>query len=351
MSDKDHELNDDEYAALLRDLEGRASSGGGGGEKAPAADAGDGGDEDLEAFLASLEDDAESRATAKVKTATAERAEDPFAAEFEKLAKESDLVLADEPEDAGAAKGKDGKEKLSWKERREQKRQEKEAARAEAAAAKEAERQAAQDAKAAEKQAKAEAKMKAEGGRSFGQRAARGVGRVALWYGPAMIFWWVLGAFLAAWISAGWLIAAVVTMFVFGIPAILKKLVQRGAYRHWVLGISILGVAGLVAPMPNLAGETLSHYGYWPSAAVAEVSGQPVDSGLVRAHAGVSEFVGGLLTSGEVEWQARRLGTDLPLGTSAPAVDMPAGDAPAGDIPAGDAPAGETPGGEDPGAP
>lgn len=346
MSDKDQELNDDEYAALLRDLEGRASSGSSGGDKgakAPAADAGEGGDEDLEAFLASLEEDAESRATAKVKTATAERAEDPFAAEFEKLAKESDLVLADEPEKGGADASNAKEEKLSWKERREQKRQQKEAERAEAAAAKEAERQAAQDAKAAEKQAKAEAKMKAEGERGFGQRAARAMGRVALWYGPAMIFWWVLGAFLAAWISAGWLIAAVVTMFVFGIPAILKNKVQRGAYRHWVLGISLLGVVGLVAPMPNLAGETLSHYGYWPSAAVAEVSGQPVDSGLVRAHAGVSEFVGGLLTSGEVEWQARRLGTDLPLGTSAPATQVPTGEAPAGEVPTSETPAGEAP--------
>lgn len=343
MSDKDQELNDDEYAALLRDLEGRASSGGDKGAKAPAADAGEGGDEDLEAFLASLEEDAESRATAKVKTATAERAEDPFAAEFEKLAKESDLVLADEPEKGGADASNGKEEKLSWKERREQKRQQKEAERAEAAAAKEAERQAAKDAKAAEKQAKAEAKMKAEGERGFGQRAARAMGRVALWYGPAMIFWWVLGAFLAPLISAGWLIAAVVTMFVFGIPAIVKNKVQRGAYRHWVLGLSLLGVVGLVAPMPNLAGETLSHYGYWPSAAVAEVSGQPVDSGLVRAHAGVSEFVGGLLTSGEVEWQARRLGTDLPLGTSAPATQVPAGEAPASDAPASETPAGDAP--------
>src|SRR5690554_2452060 len=98
MSDKDQELNDDEYAASLRDLEGRASTGSGGGGAKGGGDsaASEGGDEDLEAFLASLDEDAESRATAKVKTATAERPEDPFAAEFEKLAKETDLVLPDE---------------------------------------------------------------------------------------------------------------------------------------------------------------------------------------------------------------------------------------------------------------
>ncbi|RAL23086.1 hypothetical protein DL240_09375 [Lujinxingia litoralis] len=343
MSEKNQELNDDEYAALLRDLEGRASSPGVSTSAEGASEAG--ADEDLEAFLASLEDDAEARAESGVKTATAERAEDPFAGEFEKLAKESDLVVAEEQEE----------EKKSWSARRAEKKAEKQAEKDAAEAARQAEKQAAAQEKEAAKAAKAKAKEEARQGRGVGQRALRMMGRVALWYGPALVLWWVVGALIAPWVSAGWLIAAMVTMFVFGLPALCKRVFQRGTYRAWTLGVSLIGLGVALVPWPQSAGEKLAHYGYWPSAVVAEVSGQPVDSALVRAHAGVSEFVGGLLTADDVDWKAYRLGTDLPLGTVAPESGEPGAseagtEAPAPEAPASEAPALEAPASEGSGA-
>lgn len=320
MSD-DNQLSDDEYAALLRDLEG---GGGGGGKAAGGAADDEGGIEDIDAFLSSLEEEADESAT---KTATAEREEDPLAAEFAALEAKGELV-APPPEETKPKKEKKKEKKRDDKpsrgERREQRRAEKEAK-------KEAKRQAKEEARE---------KRRAEG-EGRGKAIAKAVALNTLWFGPALIFWWVLGSYLGHWVSAGWLIAAMSTLFVFGVPAILKKVVQKGEYRPWLLGFSVVLAVALIAPMPNQAGEAMTRYGHWPASTVAEITGAAHDAAFVRANAGVGGWIGGLVATQEnTDWGARQLGSEYALTMERPTAPARAAE-PDGDPEAEPAPAAE----------
>ena len=135
-----------------------------------------------------------------------------------------------------------------------------------------------------------------------------------------MIFLWVIGSYLGHWVSAGWLITAMAVLFVYGVPAILKKVVQRGEYRPWLLGFSILLTVGLVAPLPNHAGQAMTQYGHWPASTLAEITGASPNAGFVRANAALGGWVGGLVaTQEDTSWGARQLGTVFSLDTERPA--------------------------------
>ncbi len=270
MGDDKNELSDEEYDALLRDLEGRAGGGGAsssGGEEDVEI-------EDIDAFLSSLESEAESDAgKKKKKTATADR-DDSLAAEFAALEEKGELTAPPE--------------------KKERKKKSK---------------------KKSKKKKKGEQKERSDQERSKGKRAAIFAGKTAFWFAPALALWWVLGAYLGHWVSAGWLIALMGAMFVFGVPAILKKLIKRGDYRPWVFGYSLILTVALIAPMPNVAGEAMSEYGHWPASMVAEVTGAPGDAAFVRSQAAAAGWLGGVVaTVDDPQWEARQLGTVFPLG-------------------------------------
>ena len=279
MSDDKNELSDEEYDALLRDLEGRAggggSSGGGGGASDEEMEV-----EDIDAFLSSLESQEDSKADKKSKkTATADR-DDSLAAEFAALEEKGELTAPPE-------KKKKSKKKKSKKKKNDKK---------------------------SKKEAKSGSDEEGQE-RSKGKRAALFALKTVFWFAPAIALWWVLGAYLGQWVSAAWLVAVMGAMFVFGIPAILKKLTKRGEYRPWVFGYSLVLTVALIAPMPNTAGEALTEYGHWPASVVAELSGAADDAGFVRAQASAAGWLGGVIaTADQPQWEARQLGTVFPLG-------------------------------------
>lgn len=264
MSDDKNGLSDQDYDALLSDLEGRASEGGG---VDVDDDLGD-----IDEFLADL-DTGESSEAAPKTTATED---DDLAAEFASLEEKGEL--------SAPAKGEITPAKAGKKEK-----------------------------KPAEKKGHTDdADQKAP---SRAKRIGVVIAKSVLWFTPAVILWWVLGAYLGQWISAGWLIALVAATFVLAVPAVLKRRVKRGGYRPWLLGVSLVLTVALVAPIPHIAGENLTSYGHWPAAAVAEIVGADSDATFVRSAAGASGSVGTLIVPGDDPgWEARELGTAFPLG-------------------------------------
>ncbi|MBA2664849.1 MAG: hypothetical protein H0U74_21350 [Bradymonadaceae bacterium] len=283
MSEDKDELSADELDALLRDLEGRASGGGKPRAKAAATEEDS---EDLEAFLKALEADDARAAGAAPKTRTATAVDDPFAAQFAELEATDAKAMAKTAQEA-PPKGKDKKEAAA---------------------------QAKEKAKDGEKLAKTDKKAD-DGAPGRGRRALKVLKWTAIVV-PVLTLWWVVGLYLAQWISAGWLVAAVATSFVFGLPALLRHFARRGHYVYWLSGAALALTVGLVAPMPNTAGQTMAEYGHWPASALG-LSG---DHFLVEANAALGQFVGGLLAPSAADQAAHRLGTDQPLG---PAVVAP----------------------------
>ncbi len=269
MSD-DNGLSDSEYDALLRDLEGRASSGG--GSKADVDD--DIGD--IDSFLAELDAGDSSPSKPKGKSTATKDDDDALAREFAALEQNGELTA---PKKADKRPVKEGKKK---------------------------------GAKPAKKAAPKEGE---EGAPSRGKKIALATVKTVLWFAPAVVLLWVMGAYLGQWISAGWLIAVVAAIFVFAVPAVLNRWVKRGTYRPWLLGYSLVLIVLLVAPMPHVAGENVASYGHWPASVVAEISGAESDTAFVRSAASASESLGAWIAPGaDPGWQARELGTALPLG-------------------------------------
>lgn len=264
MSDDENGLSEEEYDSLLADLEQRAESGEG-----PDLDEEPG---DLDDFLGEIEQETEKGTP----TATREPESDELGAEFAQLEEKGELQApaeADEPASKEAMAGKEGGDE----------------------------------------------KKGADRGRSRGRKVAIGVLKVVLWGTPAVVLWWLLGTYLGQWISAGWLIGLVGAMFVFGVPVLLRKVVKRGPYRAWLLGMSLVATVALIAPMANLAAQNMSHYGHWPSSAIAEMTGQPADAGFVTLHASATQRLSSLVaTTDQAVGQPRQLGTVFPLGMEWP---------------------------------
>ncbi len=270
MSDDNNELSDEEYDALLRDLEGRSGSAGEGSEGGGAGeDIGD-----IDAFLSELDADAESKSTGQTTTA---EPDDDLAGEFAALEEKGELTAAP-------------KAKKKQKKKKKKKKQENEAGES-----------AQKDSSRGKKQ------------------VALKVAKTVFWFSPAVVLWWILGVYLGQWVAAGWLIALVSTMIVFSMPVVLKKIAKRGSYRPWVFGASLVATIALVAPMPNTAGENVASYGHWPSTVIAEVVGAQSDAGIVTAHAAAAGWLGDQIAPEDLsQWEPRQLGTIFPLGMQWP---------------------------------
>lgn len=312
MSKNDDELSAEELDALLRDLEGRASGGGEsrGRARAPSgADAGGDDGEDLEAFLRSLDADDEStsgssaRSRTATATAPAPAEDDPWAAQFAELEAADSRSLARKPEAEKAAPAEAKADKKAEKKSRKKGR--KKAADTEST-------------EASGENGDVVVVDKPEGEAAAGKQKAghrRGL-RALKWTAfalPSLVLWWIVGAYLAQWVSAGWLVTLVAAAFVFGLPALARRLLHRGRYVYWLVGLSLGLAIALIAPMPRTAATTFAEYGHWPASTLAEITGMAPDGALVRANASVSGFVGTLIHPAADDQRAHRLGTDFPL--------------------------------------
>lgn len=265
---------------------------------------GDGG-EDIEAFLRSLEEadlsdlpssgasDASRPAAKPVATAPDTSDLDARFAALDDLV--PDELPATQPK-ASAKDEKDAKDGGGKKKSRKQRAAEKKAAKAAA-------KQQKLDAKAAARQQKLDAKAAQPAWKRF----ARASGKVALLASPMVIFVWVLGAFMAHVISAGWLIALLAVLVGVGLPLLAASLSKRGKATWWAAGLGVLLTVALVAPMPKSVGATLTHYGYWPTAVVGEIAKWEVDNSLNNIGAAVAGAFGSAL--GTQASGAMKLGT------------------------------------------
>ncbi|AWV88264.1 hypothetical protein [Bradymonas sediminis] len=282
-------------------------------------DAGAGEGEDIEAFLRSLEEaevpDVPAGATPKPVT-TAPDTED-LDARFDAL---NDLVPdelpAKQPEPAAEAKEDGKKKKKTRKERAAEKKAEKERLKQEKIAAREA----------------------AEAATPAWKRGLKKGGLWAVMMIPMFVFVWILGAFLAHVISAGWLIALLALIVAIGLPIVVAKVVNRGKIAWWAAGLGIILTAALVAPMPKVVGTSLTHYGHWPTAVVGEVSGWEADNALANVGAAVARLFGSAL--GAEASGALRLGTETRLdGSVMPEDPTPTEEGGEGVAPEADTPA------------
>jgi hypothetical protein len=319
MSDQNEDLSPEELDALLRDLQGRAGSGAGTGKGSKVNVDDDG--EDLEAFLRSLEEADDEPAPRRTATATASEKDDPFLAQFAALeaADKTSLARQDSREDK-AGKPEMPKESIKAPDEKKPEKKPEKKGKAKAEDDKPGRGEVAEPGTSVDKKKKQD-----EADKGRGLRRALFIGK---WLGlvlPVVLFWWVLGSYLGNWVSAGWLISLVSTLFVFSLPALARHWAKRGRYVYWLAGLSALLLIGLVAPIPQQAGSALSQYGHWPASTVAELAGWPADHSLVRAHGAVGQGLGGLLTTGVVDEAPRQLGTALPLsgGLSAPDAPQP----------------------------
>lgn len=275
MSENQDELSDNELDALLADLESRADSGAGGGGKAASSED----DEDLEAFLSQLDEQEPSADGAASKTKSAERDAD-LDARFAELDNLQPDDLPARPEESKPAKKKKSKKKK----------------------------------KASEAADKDKQPREGEQGPSWGARLAKASAKLFLMALPVILLTWVLGAFLANWISAGWLIAVVALIFSLGAPALVRHFVKKGKFAWWAAGTGLLLTVALTAPMPQQAAQSLSRYGHWPATTVAEIAGWAHNNGLVQLNSGMARFAGGLLSSGPGELPGpSELGTEHSL--------------------------------------
>ncbi len=262
----EEEMTEAESAAFLRDLESRSKS------KAKAAVEDDG--EDVEAFLKRLEAD-EAKASAK-SSAPKTKVKDPFEDEFAALkeAPVAEMVKTPEPEQkkddkAKADKGKDDKK-------------------------------AKKDVRSVER------------GSSDGLKRA---GQILKWITvlvPALVAIWLVGAFVAQWVSAGWLVALVALVGVLGVPGALRVATNRGGFAWWLAGFSIFACVGLTVPMTTTASSVVVHYGHWPASVLASAAGWDANHFTVRASQWTSEKLAGLVAP-EVVGVGLRLGTEVPV--------------------------------------
>lgn len=264
MSDED-KLSEDELDALISDLENR-SEGGGGASADLEAEGPEG--PDIEELMKEVDQEApEVSAESKVAEPDSEAGPDL-----------SELQVADElPTETGGtapeSASRDGGQKQTAEAPSGQGATESEASAVDAA----------------------EADPATGGGSTESKRIWRYIWVATKWTGyalPVIAFWWVLGSYLGQWISAGWLIALVSTMFVLGVPKFLYDLAdRRGKFRWWLAGASLVLTVALVAPLTESAGEALTYYGHWPATSVAEISGAP-GGFLVEANAAAGDAVG-----------------------------------------------------------
>lgn len=123
---------------------------------------------------------------------------------------------------------------------------------------------------------------------------------------------WLLGAYLAQWISAWWLVLAIALVVTLSLPLGFWQLSKRkGKKAWWFAGVSTLVLAGLIAPMPTMAANVIGSYGHWPSTAINAARGAEATSGAHGALTWFSAFLAGQL--GAEASTALELGTQHPV--------------------------------------
>jgi hypothetical protein len=236
--------------------------------------------EDIEAFLASLEEDAESAAPAPAPAARASESEpDPFADAFAALADEH----ADEVEAELAAKYTEPEPEPEPEPAPEPAREV--ASEDEGALVAPPERE---EAPKKEKPKKEARPAPVETVRSPGFRFAVGSARFMALAGPAFLFFWLAGAHLSNWVRTGWVVALVAAAVAFVLPLGVRFGTGKGKALWWTFGVGVLGCAALIAPMSRATAERVAEYGHWPVSAVAQLSGWAPDGAAVKASATVS---------------------------------------------------------------
>lgn len=277
---KNDEMNEDETDALLRDLSSRAS----GGQSTSVEDD----DEDVEAFLKRLEaEESEAPAQPEARPVATKSAavDDRFVGLKE--APKAEMVKA--PETA--------------------------ASKPEPKASAEAKKAQAEPVEAGG-EVSAEKKAAKPAGRSTGAKVAVFLLRAALVTGPFLLATWLTGAYLAQWVSAGWLVALMAMVPVLALSLGLRHAVKRGAYRWWLVGVGLVLSVALIAPMPSTAARVISAYGHWPMSAVSVGAGWGPNHVTVQVSQWFAEKVAGLLDAGSV-------GAGYQLGTERPLDDVP----------------------------
>jgi hypothetical protein len=262
MSDAKHddELTAEESQALLNSLNARAA-----GAAPPAAE--DGPDEDLEAYLASLESD-DAPAAEPAQAAAKPAQPDPFADAFSQLeAEHGHAVVAPPPREIKAPEAKTPDKP------------------AEAPQAK----KPAPDKKteAAKPRVRAVEKVRS---RQF--ILATSALKLALLLAPALLTWWIAGALLSRWVGTGWIIAVVATLVAF-VPGIALKLgTHKGRALWWTCGVGVLSSAAALVGLPQHTGQALIRYGHWPASTIAQLAQWDADHLVVRGHASASVLAG-----------------------------------------------------------
>jgi hypothetical protein len=269
---QDDELSAEESQALMQSLNERAAGGAAAEDDAP--------DEDLEAYLASLEGDAEPAPAAPAKAAEP----DPFADAFSELEAEHGHEVVAPPPRKVEAKPAPEASKPAVK-----KTPEAAAPPDPADAAMEKAALAAADKKPGGKKPSVHA---VETVRSRQFLLTVGAIKIALLLAPAMFAWWLSGALLGRWVGAGWIIAIVATLGVFVPPIAAKIGTGKGRVLAWAAPFGLLISVGLIAGIPGFTGESVIRYGHWPASTVAQLAGWDADQLAVRGHASASAWLG-----------------------------------------------------------
>ncbi len=128
--------------------------------------------------------------------------------------------------------------------------------------------------------------------RSPGFRFAVSAAKAALWLTPTLLWVWLVGAYLSGWFTAGWLVSVLALTLALVVPAALRLSTKRGRYAWWLGGLSLVGVVALAGAMPLRSGEALASYGHWPMSTVGQLAGWPADHGVVTAPARASRWMG-----------------------------------------------------------
>lgn len=247
-------------------------------------------EEDIDAFLATLEDDAQAPAGDEKPAAAA--ADDPFAAAFADLeaAHPEDEEPAPVPAPAPApSKAKDEPKAKP--------------APAAAAAAPPEPSAAAKPTKAPEEAPakKPDAPKKTgstpavpvvEKVRSPGFRFTMWAIKTAFFFTPVLLLWWLLGSYTSGFFTRGWISAIIATVLALVVPALPRFMLGKGKYAWWAFAISVLGLAALLGPMPGRSGSMISAYGHWPVSTVSQLAGWDADHIGVTVSAGAAGFVG-----------------------------------------------------------
>lgn len=127
---------------------------------------------------------------------------------------------------------------------------------------------------------------------------------------------WMLGNYLASFISVGWLIAIVSLVGVLGLSYFFKRIVGKGRFMVWSGLVSLLLLVAMLLPA-TFATTKMIEYGHWPISSITKASAMETDNTFVSFSNRVSKTLAELrFRFGEGELSPsvpRELGKVLPL--------------------------------------